>query len=207
MSFIVKITTVLNPLDLLSPHSCRGCGLTGEVLCPRCKKYILKHHQNLKGLYCIGKRSDLLAELIHDYKYNSVRALKNPLADMLDEVLPEIPGQVIVIPLPTIPRHIRERGLDHTTLIAKRLSKLRGYGMNNILTRNKNTVQVGSDRATRLKQAKDAYAIKPNAKIKKDATYLLLDDVWTTGASMKAAKEKLQQAGASKIIMCVLAVS
>lgn len=207
MSFIVKITTLLNPLDLLAPHTCRGCGATGKPLCDCCKKYILKHHCNFKHVYCISKREGLLKELIHDYKYNSVRALEKPLGEMLASILPEIPGEAIIVPLPTISRHIRKRGLDHTKLAAKRVAKIRGWKVEYLLIRDKNTVQVGSDKNTRLKQAKDAYNIQPNAKINPSATYILLDDVLTTGASMKAAKKKLQDAGASRIVECVLAVS
>ena len=207
MSFIVKITTLLNPLDLLAPHTCRGCGTIGKPLCDCCKKYILKHHCNLKHVYCIGKREGLLKDLIHDFKYNSVRALDSPLAEMLASILPKIPGKVIIVPLPTISRHVRERGLDHTKLIAKRIAKIREWNVEYLLIRDKNTVQVGADKNTRTKQAEDAYMIKPSAKINPSTTYILLDDVLTTGASMKAAKKKLQVAGASKIIECVLAVS
>ena len=207
MNFIVKITTLLNPLDLLAPHSCRGCGATGEALCTCCEKYILKHHRNFKQVYCIGKRDGLLARIIHDYKYNSVRALKKPLAEMLSSVLPDLPNNTVIVPLPTISRHIRERGLDHTKLVAKHLAKLRGYKTKCLLTRKNNTIQVGSDRNTRLKQAEEAYALQKNAVIDPSVTYLLLDDVLTTGASINAAKKKLQDAGASKIILCVLAVS
>ena len=207
MSFIVKITTLLNPLDLLAPHSCRGCGIIGKPLCERCENYILKHHCNYKNIYSIGKRDKLLAKIIHDYKYDSVRALEKPLAEMLASILPEISGKVVTVPLPTISKHIRERGFDHTKLIAKRLAKVRGWNTDFLLTRNKNTVQVGSDKKTRLKQAKDAYSIKKDAKIDSSVTYVLFDDVLTTGASMSAAKKKLQDAGASRIIECVLAVS
>jgi len=207
MSFIVKITTLLNPLDLLAPHSCRGCGIIGKPLCECCENYILKHHCNYKSICSIGKRDKLLAKIIHDYKYDSVRALEKPLAEMLAKTLPEVSGKVIIVPLPTIPKHVRERGFDHTRLIAKRLAKICGWSTDFLLTRNKNTVQVGSDKKTRLKQAKEAYSIKKNSKTDPSATYILFDDVLTTGASMKAAKKKLQDAGASRIIECVLAVS
>jgi predicted amidophosphoribosyltransferase len=38
-------------------------------------------------------------------------------------------------------------------------------------------------------------------------TYILFDDIWTTGASMKTAIKKLRQAGAIKIIVILLAIS
>ena len=228
MDFIVKNTTILNPLDLLAPHSCRGCGQIGCVLCNRCKNYITECHQDLcpncksltKSHHCnqcpdlpptfiIGERTDLLGQIVHDYKYHSVRALSAPLAELMYYHLPSIDGPVSIVPLPTINRHIRQRGFDHTLLIAKRLSKLIGKHcqVEPIIERAANTTQVGTDRTTRLSQATHAYAIAPNVAINHDTTYLLLDDVWTTGASMRACIKKLQQAGASKIIVAILSLS
>ena len=46
-----------------------------------------------------------------------------------------------------------------------------------------------------------------SGEVSSGAKYLLVDDVWTTGASMKAAVKKLQEAGARKIIVGLLALS
>ncbi|MBR3252691.1 ComF family protein [Candidatus Saccharibacteria bacterium] len=227
MSFIVKNTTFPGLLDLLVPHSCRGCGLTGEPLCNRCKNYILKAHKNicpnckkekssstckncsdLPPLYVISDRNGLLGPLIHDYKYYSIRALGRPLAELLSTCLPQdLPKGSILVPLPTSTRHVRSRGFDHTYLIAKSLSKLRHLPLERVLIRNKNTTQVGSNREKRLSQASSAYQINPKAKIDPAKTYILLDDIWTTGASIKAAVKKLQQAGAKNIQIALLAYS
>ena len=216
MNFIVKNTTIINPLSLIAPHSCRGCGRLGEVLCDCCKNNILKQRQapklknlpnNFPPVFMVDKRSGLLDILIHDLKYNSVRALAPKLAELLDNSLPTLPPDSIIVPLPTATQHIRARGLDHTLLIAKHLAKIRHFKVKKLLIREKNTVQVGSDRKTRLAQAKAAYSVSQKAKINPNTTYILLDDVWTTGASMKAAVKKLQQAGVSKIIIALLATS
>ena len=224
----VKNTTFPGLLDLLAPHSCRGCGHIGSALCDCCKNNILKTHVNicpkcktkkpasicpncldLPPTHIIGERSGPLGDLIHDFKYQSIRAAAKPLAKLLDEVLPKIKGKVIIVPLPTITKHIRARGLDHTYLVAKNLAKLRGknYQVKPLLLRNQNTVQVGTDQKTRLKQAESAYKVNPKIKINKTTTYLLLDDVWTTGASLKAGTKKLRKAGAKKIELAILALS
>ena len=123
--------------------------------------------------------------------------------------MPNISGKVSIVPLPTTSKHIRARAFDHTLLLAKNLVKIRGknYQVERILIRQENTVQVGSDAKTRLKQAKKAYMINKKLNIDRNKTYVLLDDVWTTGASMKAALKKLREAGALKIIILVLAVN
>ena len=228
MPNIVKTTTIINPLELLAPHSCRGCGHTGTILCDCCKNNILSHRHNLcpfcktpcptglcekcpphPPIYIADERSSLIGELIHDYKFHSIRALANPLADILHRILPPIDGNVVIIPLPTIGRHIRIRGFDHTLLIAKKLARLRGpsYHVEKALLRANNTVQVGSTKTARLTQAEHSYRIDPKFTPKPNTTYLLLDDVWTTGASMHSAFTKLQDAGTKQIIISILALS
>ena len=228
MSFIVKNTTFPGLLDLIAPHSCRSCKRTGEALCDRCKNNIITEFSNycpncktysptdkclkcksLPPTFVIGSRSGLIGTLVHDFKYNSNRALVRPLAEIINSIIPQIDGNITIVPLPTINRHIRERGLDHTLLIAKHLAKIRGshYHTSPIIIRAQNTVQVGSDRKTRIHQASLAYSINPKFTIDKNTTYLLFDDVWTTGASIKNATKILRKAGAKKIIIVILAVS
>ena len=227
MPNIVKNTTFIHPLDLIAPHSCRGCGHMGDALCDRCKKYILnlQHNicpickkdnpdgdchncPNLPPSFIGGERSGLLGDIVHEYKYNSIRALSIPLAELLFHALPTTLSQQnsCIVPLPTISKHIRTRGFDHTLLIAKRLSKLTGFPVNQLFKRTKNTVQVGADRITRKTQAKNAYQLI-NKSPNRNYTYILLDDVWTTGASMQACIEKLRQAGVSHIVLAILSLS
>ena len=227
MPNIVKNTTLPGLLDLIFPHSCRGCGHIGEVFCDCCKNYLIENHKNfcpnckkenptgicknckdLPPTYTVSGRSTILGDLIHDYKYHSVRALKKPLAELIDAALPkDLPKNSVLVPLPTATHHIRSRGFDHTLLLAKRLGKLRGLKIEKVLIRNRNTVQVGTDEKKRLSQAKEAYALNPKIKIDPEKTYILLDDVWTTGASILSAKEKLEQAGARNFMLTTLAYS
>ena len=223
---IVKNTIISNLLDLIIPHSCRGCDHVGSVLCECCKNYIIKNHinicpncknptkngkcqkcKNLPPIYSVGIREGLLDNLIHDFKYNSTRALGPKLAELLDASLPKNLKNITIVPLPTATNHIRARGLDHTLSLTKHLAKIREYQVAKILVRNQNTVQVGTDRKTRLSQADSAYEINKNIVINSTTTYLLLDDVWTTGASMQTAIKKLRESGAKNIIVVLLAIS
>lgn len=227
MPNIVNITTFFNPLDLVAPHSCRGCGTLGSILCNRCKNNIISTHsficpnckainkasdcphcQDLPPIHTLGERSGVLDILIRNLKFESVRTAAIPLADAVHHILPEYDTPVAIVPLPTISKHIRTRGLDHTRLIAKHLIKFRpNFHLTKALTRAKDTIQVGSSRESRLSQASSAYKINPNFTFDPHTTYILLDDVWTTGASVRAAIEKLQQAGASQIEVIVLTIS
>lgn len=215
MPNIVKNTTLPSLLDILAPHSCRGCGRIGNILCNRCKNDIILENSNAKiktpnsfpPTFVVGQRIGLLDNLIQDLKYHSVRAVAKTLAILLHQTLPRFESSTTIVPLPTISKHIHSRGLDHTLLISKHFAKIRHFKVEKLLIRNQNTVQVGTDRQTRIKQAAKVYSINPSIKVNPDTTYILFDDVWTTGASMKAAVKKLRQAGVKKIIVAILAVS
>ena len=118
----------------------------------------------------------------------------------MDAEIQEI-RKIILVPLPTIRKHIRERGFDHTlrlcfeleNFLQKRLEKL---GMKveyrDLLVRKNKTVQVGKEKKERVKQAEKAYEIREGIKIENKTLYVLVDDVTTTGASLAAAKKILQ---------------
>lgn len=109
--------------------------------------------------------------------------------------------QIVLVPLPTIRKHIRERGFDHTLRLCFELEnflskKLEGLGVKveyeDLLVRKNKTVQVGKEKKERMKQAEKAYGIRGAIKIENKTLYILVDDVTTTGASLAAAKKILQ---------------
>lgn len=253
MSFIVKNTTKWGLLDLVCPHTCRGCGRLGAVLCECCKNNIKSASEaicllckcsvamtagkcpdcSVGGLvgkewmcpdcevpFCwlgvVGWREGALAKVVKDFKYKSVRAAGEVLAELLDLRIPEnfedICGvertardggaEVVVVPLPTIGRHVRARGLDHTAILAKKLAKRRGWKCERILGRATDTVQVGTKAADRKAQAEKTYELRREVDAEK--VYLLVDDVWTTGATMLAAEKVLREVGARNIAGVVL---
>ena len=109
--------------------------------------------------------------------------------------------QIVLVPLPTIRKHIRERGFDHTLRLCFELEnflqkRLEGLGVKveyqDLLVRKNKTVQVGKEKKERMKQAEKAYGIREGIKIENKTLYILVDDVTTTGASLAAAKKILQ---------------
>ena len=217
MGFAVKNTTYFGPLDLLCPYSCRGCGCLGEVLCGCCKKYLCcrKNLEFLRkklvaeefdGIWGYSAREGMVDELVKEYKYGPVRGVGVVLAGFLDEAIPGDLGEVVVVPLPTVAKHIRKRGFDHTKYLARRLARRRGWECDSLLMRANDTVQVGATGNERLIQAETAYRAR-EGRVGVDKAYLLVDDVWTTGASMKAAAKELRRMGARRIYGAVVAVS
>ena len=109
--------------------------------------------------------------------------------------------QIVLVPLPTIRKHIRERGFDHTLRLCFELEnflqkRLDDFGISveyqSLLVRKNKTVQVGKEKKERVKQAEKAYGIREGGEIENKTLYILVDDVTTTGASLAAAKKILQ---------------
>ena len=158
-------------------------------------------------IWTYGWREGVVKDLISKYKYQSMRAAGAELVEIFDEILPKdlVGPEIVVVPLPTIGKHVRERGLDHTQWMARKLAKRRGWKCRRMLERAADTVQVGAKMGEREQQAKKAYRVV--GKVQKECRYILLDDVWTTGATMISAGQILREAGAEHLNAVVLAVS
>lgn len=196
------------------------------LICPICKCSVAKTAEkvgNIDGLeqgcsckhsgcgaefeqiWAFGWREGVLKKLVERYKYQSIRAVGGVLVELLDVIMPEGLEEVVLVPLPTIGRHVRERGLDHTLWLAKHLARKRGWKCERVLARAAGTVQVGAKMKEREQQARKAYRVTGELCATKH--YILLDDVWTTGATMEAAGRVMRVAGAQKLSAVVLAVS
>lgn len=211
-------------LSIIAPHYCCGCGMIGGLLCANCKKDITSE-QNMVCIVChrptstmwlcidcrapyerawlVGNRDGKLQRLIGDYKFQRTRSGYKDLGDLLLAVLPELPPEVVIIPIPTVPSHIRERGYDHMWLIAKYIARARDLKLERLLYRQTNTKQRQATAKQRVIQAKQAFIVRGN--IDPEIPYLLLDDVITTGATIKYASKALRDAGAKHIWVAVIA--
>ena len=210
----VKIPIENFILDMVLPNRCVRCQRGGGIFCDRCKKYIsiinpgyvMNDMYGFEKLLVAGLKEGWFERLVRDFKYRGRRDYGEFLADKLGEVIfGEVKRieirKIVLVPLPTIRKHIRERGFDHTlrlcfeleNFLQKRLEKL---GMKveyeDLLVRKNKTVQVGKEKKERVKQAEKAYGIREGIKIDANTLYILVDDVTTTGASLAAAKKILQ---------------
>jgi predicted amidophosphoribosyltransferase len=107
------------------------------------------------------------------------------------------------VPIPTITPHIRERGYDHTLLVARFVAHKRKLPLTPLLSRQTNTMQRGASKSLRRKQAAHAFMLR--GYIDPSLTYLLLDDIVTTGATLDAAAKMLKEAGAKHVWVAAVA--
>lgn len=200
-------------VSFIIPHRCFFCQKVGAAVCSDCTNYIILESQKDKtltnclisgvNLYCVGWRRGSLRKIVDEYKFNLKRELATPLARLLLGRLPDLTNQsVVVVSVPTTRKHNRQRGFDHMRLVGKELAKLLDGFYQPILRRANQTSQRGLKRAQRLKNAQKSFKI--DGELDRELTYLVVDDVWTTGATITTVVDLLKQHGAKKIVAAVI---
>jgi len=219
----VKNTIIDVILSTVAPHLCFGCGQIGSTFCDNCKYNIseepffgciLCEKPNLNGIcddhkvafnqaWTVGIRSGPLQLLIGGFKFRNLKAASLDLADLLHRRLPQLPANTVLVSIPTVPSHIRERGYDHMYLITKELARLRRLRITPVLVRDNSLTQHRANRKDRLIQASSAF--KVTGIIDPSPIYVLVDDVVTTGATIQQAALLLKKAGATDIWVAAIA--
>lgn len=212
-------------ISIIAPHYCTGCGLEGKLICEKCTVHIFDTKRlgcllcagspnnsgvcldclrtsHVQGIWTLGAYKGTLERLIHDMKFQHIREAAEVIGELLARIIPEFEATPTVVPLPTAPRRIRQRGFDQSAMIARAIARHRSWQYAPLLRRNHNGRQVGSDRKARLAQAEEAYRL---TALLRDRPVLLVDDVLTTGASIKAATALLHRAGYTRVMAAVAA--
>jgi ComF family protein len=207
--------TVNTLLDLVFPHSCLSCGKIDEQWCPRCMSSLIATPLELierpflgdvRGyVVATGLHEAILRQAVHALKYNHVELIVRPLAQRLTHALAELEWQPdVIIPVPLHHQRLQERGYNQAGLIAKALAA--EYGLpcwQHALKRVRHTrTQVGLTQSERRLNMRDAFKCAKSTKIPHPITnrvILLVDDVYTTGATLSACAAVLQATGAKHI--------
>ncbi len=211
-------------LDLLFPPRCVGCRRGGAWLCAAC----LEQVGRVSGALCLrcgrpfagagpcpacraghwaldAARAPLFFEgavqrAVHELKYRGRRVLAAPLAGLLAGYLQGLgwPAAAIV-PVPLHRERQQARGYNQSALLGRAMAAQLGWPLlERGLERWRPTrPQVGLDGLARHENVRGAFrwvgAGPPPPRV------LLLDDVYTTGATMEACAQALRQAGASEV--------
>lgn len=193
-------------LVVVGPPSCRTCGhpFDGEAGCDRgCG-----HCESLRPVFGEGRTAVLLRgpgrSLVHALKYHdSLHVLEDvqSLVRRAPGYLQFVAGKAVV-PVPLHPRKLRERGYNQSLVLAETIARLAPEAIlyKQLLVRIIDTPsQTRLDRRQRRDNLKNAFALAPGATINPALSYLLVDDVFTTGATLNACAKVLLRAGALRI--------
>jgi len=147
---------------------------------------------------------DLMRGIIHNLKYRNKRSLARRLGEWMAGTLQGGEGFDVVIPVPLHSARRRERGYNQSDLLAREVAAHLGIPfLTRALKRVKNTrSQTGLKREERLLNVQGAFRVKDKPAVSGKAV-LLVDDVTTTGATLKACGEALILVGAGKVMAVV----
>lgn len=192
-------------LSFIAPHLCFGCANIGTILCDRCIQNIIENRQlALEGHllensssfspWIIASRQGELKKLIDAYKFERAIEARQALARLFDAGLPVLPTNTVVVPVPTIAAHIRNRGYDHCALMARDFARRRRIAYAPLLRRRSSSQQRGASRQQRHTQAAAAFVVHGN--VTGNIPYIIIDDITTTGSTLQWAAQALMDAGA-----------
>ncbi|MBF0467395.1 MAG: ComF family protein [Desulfamplus sp.] len=159
----------------------------------------------------------VVKESIHLLKYSGKTALADPLGALLFQTFARYSDKTpvdFIVPVPLYRLRMIKRGFNQSFLLVRNFRKywIQSKGTEpawkidpEILIRKRNTKsQTGFDRKQRQENIKDAFASGKN-RIIRDRHIVLVDDVYTTGATIREAANILLEAGASCVGVVVVA--
>lgn len=232
-SFINKI--VLLGEDLLSffyPIYCASCGKRlmkeFEVLCLTCETSITKTNYHLHkenplekkfwgrcniekatAFYFFEKKGQVQNMLFH-LKYKGNQALGRHLGKLMAQ---EINNSIfcdanVIVPVPLHPKKQIMRGYNQIHSFCEGFSELLDIPLNtkNLIRITDNSTQTKKNRLERWTNVEHIFKVK-NMSLFQNQDVILVDDVVTTGATIEACCEALQEAGVRKIYLVSLAVA
>lgn len=213
-------------LDLLFPPRCLLCGslLQRPYEQPACSSclpllplagfYCLRCHdfhpapagrfcgespplRSLESLFALSWHEDAWRTLLHRLKYGEARRLSRPLGLWLGLALArQSPWKLdIVVPIPMHRRKLWRRGYNQALLLGCQVARILGLPLVALLEKRRDTPsQTGLSQAERFKNVAGSFALR--GKDPRGKTVLLIDDIYTTGATMQEAASLLTSRGA-----------
>jgi predicted amidophosphoribosyltransferase len=203
------LTRLLQALvDLVLPAPCGGCGTTvppGTALCPACAGTLRRplpapERPDLPPAMALAPYTGAARHAVIAYKERGRRDLAVPLADALGAALARLAdGGCLLVPAPSRAAAARARGGDHMLRIARRLARDgHGHVVPALALARGARDSVGLDAAARAANLAAHLRVRPGALADVPARHgpvVLLDDVFTTGATAAASATALAAAG------------
>ncbi len=179
-------------LDIVTPPWCEICGKHDvDGVCTMCATNPPRYGK----LRTVAFYDAILQKIIHLYKFEKRRTLAKHLSYIMVKHRPkdcDFNEYDYILPIPLHKNRLRERGFNQSALIAQGISNEVGIDIcTNALVRNKNTSPQSSlTRDARQTNIVGAFGIK-NRNLIKGKRILILDDVFTTGATVNEAVNML----------------
>lgn len=202
-------------LDWIYPKKCLGCQIRGRYFCLECQRRIGRRGESLEY-------QGIVRRAIKEIKYRGMYDLVSELVDIWGPEKPEV--DVLVTSVPMWRGKKRVRGYNQAELIARVVARRWGAEYVELLLRSRETRPMyGLKKGEREENVRGAFEINPKSKISnykqiqnstqvrntkyemRNRILVLIDDVWTSGATIRECVQVLKQAGWEKVLPMALA--
>lgn len=208
-------------LDMMLPRGCAGCDCPDAVLCERCGDLFRRYQrfpceESAAGFwYACGRYEGCVRQAILSWKDHGDEQCDAPFADAITRMIARfdlLQGRngVAIVPAPSSNHSLHERGRAHMEALSRQVAvRIRSNGGNAYAS---NALQV---RDTRIKSVQTANARQRASRVAgriavrdgvdlSGVPVLLIDDIVTTGATMRQCLAALRHAGAEVLSVCAL---
>jgi ComF family protein len=199
--------TCWKELIFVSPPFCKQCGRPFEykieegMLCPACIQNS-PHYDCVRSVFIYN---DVSKRIILNLKHHDATHLAKYMSHyMTTHHFGLLDKCDIIAPIPLHQMRLFTRKFNQSALILNHFPQAKAAHIYDLLIRKRNTpIQANLDARRRIKNVKSAFSInKKYIDNLKDKTVLLIDDVFTTGATVNECAKLLKRKGAKEV--CVL---
>jgi len=196
-------------LDALAPRRCAACDQLLKrraVLCATCAHGVVRARSSVHAR-SYAEHGGPLAQAVHRLKYRGRAELGSVLGALVAELV--LPGACdVVVPVPTPAERLVVRGYNPAALLAGPVARRAAAPLSALaLVRPSNAIaQATLPRSARLAIPRGTFVVSRSAEVAQRRV-LLVDDVVTTGATLRACADALLRAGALEVRAVTLTAS
>lgn len=217
VSWVSLFKTILN---FIFPISCAGCSMADCVLCNECKSKFSKWHRDpfsgvfCKNIYSCATYGWAVRRCILQWKDHGNQLLDKPFSNLLFSLIISVVGRsskVAIIPVPSSFASKRKRGRSHMEPIAKNVVKsLKKQGVDATFVKAIKMINVRGKsvqaRGSRQRSLRTSKGLSVNVKgIKSGYKVIIIDDIITTGSTLKNCVKELNKSGVAVFACFALA--
>jgi competence protein ComFC len=217
-------------VDTFYPRTCAGCGMRGMWLCELCEEETLElglpgectrcgkpPYQGrcsctdldpvIRQARAVAVYDGWVTTAVKRVKYHAEPDRTWQFAEAMAPIVSSLGHVDVLVPVPLHPGKQRKRGYNQSSRIAEHLARMTGIPMLDLLQRTRDTVsQTTLTGRERKSNVADAFVLDPRWHPRSGLSYVLIDDVRTTGATLNACAAALGAASPAQISALTFAV-